>query len=113
MGARVPNVCWIIVTAFPRLVCATYRMILIGRTQAISLLVSYEQVSTRYVNRHQLFVLCHIYWQPVTLGQVASICTIAPFPRCGKYLQVTSVCRMYQLWERGLRRDAECVIGVM
>jgi hypothetical protein len=56
MEARVPNVCLIIVTAFPRLVCVWLLDLPndtdYPHTQAISLLVNYQQVSTRYINKH-------------------------------------------------------------
>lgn len=32
---------------------------------------------------------------------VANVCTSAPFTRRDKYLQVTKVCQLYELWERG------------
>jgi hypothetical protein len=48
--------------------------------------------------------LCHIYRQSVGNREVANVCTSTPFPRRGKYQQVTNVYQIHQLKENGLKR---------
>jgi hypothetical protein len=44
--------------------------------------------------------------------QVDNRCTRAPFPRRGKYLQVTNLCQIYQSWEcEGLTAGWQAVSG--
>jgi hypothetical protein len=51
----------------------------------------------RQTNNGESFDECHIYRQSVGNGQVASNCTSAPFPRCGKYLWLANICQNYKI----------------
>lgn len=47
------------------------------------------------------FDLSRIYRQSLRNEQVVNTCTRAPFPRLGKYPQVTNVRPIEQTWKRG------------
>ena len=55
-------------------------------------------------DRNNIGDACDLSHVTVGNGHVASICTSALFTRCGKDPEMTDVCQISRLWERGLLR---------
>jgi hypothetical protein len=61
----------------------------------------YQEPSESVLSTHKSPFKYRLYHRFVGSRKIISIFTFAPFPRTGKYPQVTNVCHIYQLWERG------------
>ena len=104
-GVNFPNVYLVIVITFPwRTYLATWctKRYCLSTHKSFLCLSSINKPWQNDKKCEMISKRCFL-WLSVWKEQVSDICTSAPFPWCGKDLQVTNVSHIYQSWKHSFR----------